>query len=584
MSETVKVLRWLAGTALVAVLLLGISGCRTNDGPKPPASTRPMELRGTWVQGRSILTKDQVDEVISRATAGHFNAIFVSVFDGGRTVYPSNLTSQRDKVESGFDPLAYLVSEAHRRNIQVHAWFAVGRIGDEKGSPILERHPDWGLVGPDGKTSAWLNFARPDARQFMSYLMLEVVYRYGLDGIHFDYTRYPGPEWGFDAYSIEAFTKQYGFDLNQLRYADLPAYGLFEANALSAPASAQVLATFANGLPAVTLNTYGDGEVVVLNWKANQRMVAAGAEILQRSLRRLLGPKGQVYLLRSESNAEEYSDDGFLTGMEWLRDLGWDPVEVAEKDIKDLKADSVLVMPNIYLISNKTAARLANFVRQGGGIIFIDGPTRSIDLADIQAITGMTAHREYFKEWTLLTAAGEHPLIPNSQRSSVLSTYQLWDARWKDFRKQGIDALIGDVYQRVKAKSPEAIVSVTITSDQEQAAQENLQDWRAWLEGGYVDVLIPRAYVNDLEALTAALATWQPVIQEHNRLTFGVIAFVDNGQSEEPKSPGQLLAEMEMIRAAGSNGVMIFDLDRMSDEQLSALSTEISTSAAPVDK
>ncbi len=234
----------LLSISIAAVLLLSLAGCAENT-PVTTAQVSSPELRGVWVQGRSIATREKIDEVLKQAEAGQFNAIFVDVFDSGRAMYPSRLTDQSDKVEPGFDPLAYLVPEAHRRHIQVQAWFAVGRIGDETGSPILSRHPDWGLVGPDGGTIAWLNFARPDARQFMSYLMLEVVERYGVDGIHFDYTRYPGPEWGFDAYSITAFAQQYGLDLNQLRYADLPAYGQFEANPLTQPGTAQVLATFA---------------------------------------------------------------------------------------------------------------------------------------------------------------------------------------------------------------------------------------------------------------------------------------------------------------------------------------------------
>ena len=595
-----------AGLFLLA-LLLGLGGCLAEDKTELPAGPLPAVagsakprygmgeadrtgLRGTWVQGRSIRTKDlkglrsKIDEVLRRATTGDFNAIFVSVFSDGRTAYRSQLAERRegigpvDKVEPGFDPLAYLVREAHGRNIQVHAWFAVGRIGDEEGSPILGQHPDWGLVGPEGQRIAWLNFARPEARQFMSDLMLEVVEGYGVDGVHFDYTRYPGPEWGFDAYSLEVFTKQYGLDLNQLRYSELPAYGLFEANVLGSPASAQVLATFANGLPAVTINSYGKGEVIVLNWKANQRMVAAGGEILQRSLRRLLAADGEVYLLRSETNGKEYGYEGFLAGLEWLRDLGWAPIKVSDqvgpvgKKVPDLSPDSVLVMPNIYLISKKTADRLADFVSRGGGVIFIDGPTRSIGLEEMQAMTGMTKRGGYFKEWTLMTAAGEHPLIPNSQRGGDLRTYHKWDARWKEFRKQSINALIEDVFRRVKAKDSEATVSVTITSDQEQAAQEDLQDWRAWLEGGYVDLLIPRVYIDDLEALTLALGEWGPVVQDHDRLTFGLIVFVDQDGSEEPKPPGQLLTEIEMVQAAGSNGLMIFDLDRMSDEQLQAMS------------
>ncbi len=529
------------------------------------------ELRGIWVQAKSITTAAQIDEVLRRAEAGHFNAIFVNVFFDGQTMYQSNLAPISGKVKPGFDPLAYLVPEAHQRHIQVHAWFATGPIGAAGGSAILARHPDWALVGPDGDTFPWLNFARPDARQFISDLMLEIVERYGIDGLHFDYTRYPGSEWGFDTYSLGAFTKEYGLDLNQLRYADLPAYGLFESNPLSEPTSAQILATFANGLPAVALNTYGKGEVVLLNWVANRRTTAVGSEIMRRSLQRLLHTGQKIYLLRSETNAKEYGYDSFDSTLEWLTYLGWAPVQVSESDVPDLAAGSVLVMPNVYLISPATAAQLAQFVRDGSGIIFVDGPSRSIKLPDIQAITGMTSRGGYFKGWTLMVDQGEHPLIPNSQRDWSLDTYQMWRTQWDKFREQGINALIKDVYQRVKSKYPNVAVSVTITSDQEQAAQENFQDWAAWLQGGYVDFIVPRAYVEQLQALKPVLATWQPTVQEYSRVTFGLSDYVGKGKSEAAKTPDQLLTELQLAHDAGSHGIMIFDLDRMSDEQLQAL-------------
>src|SRR5512135_1024955 len=131
-----------------------------------------MELRGIWVQAKSITTAAQIDEVLRRVEAGHFNAIFVNVFFNGQTMYQSNFAPISGKVEPGFDPLAYLVPAAHRHNIQVHGWFLTGRIGAAGGSAILARHPDWALVGPDGDMFPWLNFTRPDARQFISDLML----------------------------------------------------------------------------------------------------------------------------------------------------------------------------------------------------------------------------------------------------------------------------------------------------------------------------------------------------------------------------------------------------------------------------
>jgi hypothetical protein len=402
--------------------------------------------------------------------------------------------------------------------------------------------------------------------------MMETVEHYGVDGIHFDYIRYPGPEWGFDPYSIQEFTDRYGIDLNQLRYADLPAYGLFEGNPLTYPGSAEVLASFGNGIPAVVVNRYGTGESILLNWKANQRTVAVASEIMQHGLQRMVNSGRQVYVLRSETNGNEYGYDSFEQAMEWLIYLGWQPVETSEAEIDDLAAGTALVLPNVYLIAAETAAHMADFVHRGGGVIFIDGPTRSIHLEEIQAITGMRSRGIYYKGDMLMVPVDAHPLIPISQRDTELEGYKEWDRNWREFREQGINELILEIYDRVKAVHPDVTVSVTITSDQDEARDRYLQDWQTWLEDGYVDLLIPRGYVEDLNELVPVLNAWRPVMKQYNpKIAFGLISYTEKGKSYTTKPPEQLLTEFKMAREAGSNGFMIFDLGRMSNNQLSAL-------------
>ena len=103
---------------------------------------------------------------------------------------------------------------------------------------------------------------------------------YDVDGIHFDYTRYPRSQFGFDPYSADLFAEEYGLDLETLRYPELPAYARFEGNPLIWPNTAQVLAEFDNGQPAVLLNHYGAGQAILLNWMASQRETVATSEIL----------------------------------------------------------------------------------------------------------------------------------------------------------------------------------------------------------------------------------------------------------------------------------------------------------------
>lgn len=562
-----------AGAALLLVLALGayranLAGVGLSS---EPAVIGPQELRGAWVQEKSIRNRAAVERMLDRAEASGLNAIFVCVFVEGQPMYESALVAMSQRVKAGFNPLAYLVPEAHRRGIAVHAWFIVGMLGDAQSSPILGAHPEWALVGPDGKTTNWLNFTRPDVRQFVGDLMLEVVERYAVDGVHFDYTRYPGSEWGFDSYSVELFNSEHQFDLNRLRYADLPAYGSFDGNPLLEPRTAQVLAAFSDGMPAVTLNRFGEGEALLMNWNASERHIAAGSVILSRSLERMLDEGGTVYLLRSATNAEVYGYADLARTRTWLDQLGWATQELSEERIGELGAAAVLVLPNVYHIRPELADQLAEFVRGGGGVIFIDGPTRSIWIDSLQQVTGMAARGRYFNKRLMMVAAAEHALIPSTGLEPDLATYEQWDARWKAFRRRGISELISTIYGRVKAVDPEVIVSVTVTSDQRQAADENMQDWAAWLEGNYIDLLIPRGYVDEVRHLDTVIVDWQQVLQRDERVTLGLKVFTGDGKAALAKSANQVLTEIYLAHNSGSNGVMLFDFNRVSDEQLRAL-------------
>lgn len=548
----------------LAILLL--ANCQTFENLSPSVS-----LRGVWVQTRSVITEEDVDTVVQKAEQGGFEQIFVSVFETGTTIYPSAVAQQNDDVLPGLDPLAYLVEQAHGKGIQVHAWFEVGRIANSRGeSAVIEAHPDWGLVGPEGQSMPWLNFTHPEARVFIGDMVMEVVAR-GVDGVHFDYLRYPDSAWGFDDYSVGAFNSQHDFDLNDLRYPDLPAYGLFEGNALLQPLHAQVLARFSNGIPAILLNEYGSGRALLLNWKAAKRTTAVGTTVLNRAIEAFLGEGSQIAILRSETTIAEYGDESFDATVDWIDSLGWEWVEVPSEEVAALDPGSVLILPYVYLFTENEAAQLAAFVSNGGSAIFIDGPTPSMDLSDMRAVTGMLPLRNHFEERLQLSASMEHSLLPASGRTGDLRTAKRRNEQWYTFREAGINSLLAEVYQRVKAEHPDVVVSVTITSDQTQAKWDSLQDWQTWLDEGYIDILIPRAYEDTPEQVRATLKDWAPAARRHDQLTYGLITYVEEEGEAAPKPPEQLIAEIEVVADSRSNGFMIFDLDRLSPAQLDAL-------------
>lgn len=551
--------------------MLGVLG-GLYDYPTCVYSAKKPGLRAVWVQSRSIKTPEKVDKMLTQVEAGHFNAIFVESFVYGRANYQSAFLEKSLGLAPNYDPLAYIIKQAHRRGIQVHAWLVAGPVGGLNG-PILSKHPDWAMVSLDGEKANWLNYSRPDVRQFISRIALEIVKNYKVDGIHFDYTRYPSPgwKWGFDSYSTQVFAKETGLDPQTMRYSALPAYGTFKGNPLIVPTTAQVLAEFGNGRPAIILNKYGEGEVVVFNWEADERQIAASSEILGRSLDYLRGENGQIYLLKSETNAKDYGLGGFNRIGTWLQDIHQPPLELAETDLAKLKAGDVLVMPNVYLIDAPVAAKLADLVQHGLSMIFIDGPTRSMNNQDIQAITGMWGRgRSFHQETDLLVAVAEHPIIPTRKGLANIEQYQSEAARWKDFREQGINKLLKSVYPRLKQAAPQVLVTITVAASQETLANKHFLDWRAWFAGQYVDLIIPRAYVNEDEALAPVIATWRPALNNSDRIMLGLSVYAER-DGKGAKSQARLLSEVNQACVSGSKGIILFDLEGLNESMLRAL-------------
>jgi uncharacterized lipoprotein YddW (UPF0748 family) len=194
----------------------------------PMTATR--ETRGFWLTtvmnidfpSKPGLSQAQVKAEYLRwldlAVAQNHNAIFVHVRPSGDAIWPSEfapwtewLTGRRDGKSPGWDPMEFMVQQAHARNLEFHAWFNPYR-GTQPGpdgpgadfSKLAPNHPliahrDWALAYPTGK-SARLYFdpGIPAARKFVEDSMLEAVKKYDIDGVHFDDFFYPYPQEGQD--------------------------------------------------------------------------------------------------------------------------------------------------------------------------------------------------------------------------------------------------------------------------------------------------------------------------------------------------------------------------------------------------
>ncbi|WP_407554064.1 family 10 glycosylhydrolase [Streptomyces sp. Pv4-95] len=215
--------RGFAAAALgAASSVLAAGAAATAGGPAAPAGDRKdgtgrPEMRGMWLAtignrdwpsapGRSAARQRQ--ELLAHldaAVENRLNTVIFQVRPSADALWPSPhepwaecLTGVQGR-DPGWDPLGFAVREAHRRGLELHAWFNPYRVANHADPGRLapahpaRRHPDW-VVPYGGKL--YYNPGLPEVRRFVQEAMLDAVRRYPVDGVHFDDYFYPYPAKG----------------------------------------------------------------------------------------------------------------------------------------------------------------------------------------------------------------------------------------------------------------------------------------------------------------------------------------------------------------------------------------------------
>lgn len=204
-----------AGLLLAATQLF--AAAETNLAAKISAPPPAREFRAAWIatvanidwpSKPGLSVADQKQELLSlldRAQQLHLNAVFFQVRSVCDAVYASPLepwseylTGVQGRMPSPFyDPLALAVAEAHKRGLQLHAWFNPFRAAhpEAKSPPALNHvtrtHPE--IIRHYGSQTI-ADPGEPEAQTRAIAAMLDVVKRYDVDGVVIDDYFYPYPQ------------------------------------------------------------------------------------------------------------------------------------------------------------------------------------------------------------------------------------------------------------------------------------------------------------------------------------------------------------------------------------------------------
>ena len=183
---------------------------------QPEAPSLPREFRAAWVatvgnidwpSRPGLNAEDQKREALRILDLAHeagLNCVILQVRTAADALYNSPLEpwsaylsgQQGVPPSPAYDPLEFWVDQAHRRGLLLHAWInpfrarIAGAKYQESPSHVSKTRPD--LVRNYG-ASLWLDPGEPEARDQTLKVVLDIVKRYDVDGIHIDDYFYPYP-------------------------------------------------------------------------------------------------------------------------------------------------------------------------------------------------------------------------------------------------------------------------------------------------------------------------------------------------------------------------------------------------------
>ncbi len=175
--------------------------------------TPKREMRGVWISTLTNIDfpkqqystteeqKAEIRQILDQHQTDGINTIFFQVRPTADAFYRSDyepwsryLTGEQGTApEPFYDPLSYIIEEAHKRNMEVHAWINPFRVRLNTNDKLIPGHPynkhkDWGW---DYINQTYFDPGIPVAREYCQKIIMDIVSRYDVDGIHFDDYFYP---------------------------------------------------------------------------------------------------------------------------------------------------------------------------------------------------------------------------------------------------------------------------------------------------------------------------------------------------------------------------------------------------------
>ncbi len=233
------------------------------------ATTAKDEVRALWVVRTTLTSPEKIRQLVDSAANNGFNTLIVQIRGRGDSYYKSKVEPRAIELKDqppDFDPLALTLAEAHKRGLKVHGWLNTNLLANLDSLPVHRDHvynkrPEW-LAVPKPIAAELYNLsprdplyrqkivewskanrgelegvytgpANPKVRDHIFKIWMDVLKRYPVDGLHFDYVRFASPDFDYSRTSLENFRKWLEPQLTAAERSELKQS--LKTNVLAAP-------------------------------------------------------------------------------------------------------------------------------------------------------------------------------------------------------------------------------------------------------------------------------------------------------------------------------------------------------------
>lgn len=236
----------MGATLLLAFAFLSsvfIHSARAQEKATTVAAPSAGEVRALWVVRTTLTSPEKIEALVKAAKENGFNTLIVQVRGRGDAYYKSRWEPRAIELKeqpASFDPLAVTLAAAKREGLQVHAWINTSLLANLDALPsdpahVYHKHPEW-LAVPRAVAAELYSLsprdplyrsrivewskanrgelegiytgpANPRVREHIYRIWMDVLKKYAVDGLHFDYVRLASPDFDYSRTSLETFRK-----------------------------------------------------------------------------------------------------------------------------------------------------------------------------------------------------------------------------------------------------------------------------------------------------------------------------------------------------------------------------------------